>query len=107
MFINKLCILSRSTADEEPLVNGGVDLRRGKLLVRRQRRQGLSRNAAGRVLDSRVGARAESKKLVKPTIYCHMGRGDFKTYVETLPGWVLPVMRRSQASAHSRMTSMA
>lgn len=57
MFIVKLCILSRSTADEEPFVNGGVDLRRGEVLVSRQRRQGLSRNAAGRVLDGRVGGR--------------------------------------------------
>jgi hypothetical protein len=63
VLIVKLCILSRSTADEEPLVNGGVDLRGGKLLVRRQRRQGLSRNAAGRVLDSDVGARAERKRV--------------------------------------------
>lgn len=29
------------------------------------------------------------------------------TYMETPLGWVLPVMRRSQASAHSRTTSMA
>lgn len=62
MFIVKSCILSRSTADEEPFVNGGVDLRRGEVLVSRQRRQRLRSNAAGRVLDGRVGAREEKKK---------------------------------------------
>lgn len=57
MFIVILCRLSRSTADEEPLVDGSVDLRGGKLLVRRQRRQGLSRDTAGGVLNGRVGAK--------------------------------------------------
>lgn len=76
MLIVKLCILSRSTADEEPLVNGSVDLRGGELLVRRQRRQRLSRDAAGRVLNSRVGARVEREELVTPTICCHMDNWD-------------------------------
>jgi hypothetical protein len=61
VFIVKLCILSRSTADEEPLVDGSVNRCRGELLVRRQRGQGLGGNAAGGVLDSHVGAREEEK----------------------------------------------
>lgn len=77
MSLVKLCILSRSTADEEPLVNGSVDLRRGQLLVGRQRRQGLNRDAAGRVLDSRVGAgKKKEEELVRPTNDCHMGNWD-------------------------------
>jgi hypothetical protein len=47
--------LSRGTADEEPLVNGSVDLLGGELLVGRQRRKLVRADARRRVLDSDVG----------------------------------------------------
>lgn len=50
--------LSRGTADEEPLVNGGVNLLRSKLLVSRQRWKGALVNAGRGVLDSGVGPNA-------------------------------------------------
>ena len=91
---------SRRAADEEPLVDGRVDLLRGKVLVRGQRGELLRGDTAGGVRDSDVGA----KKVVSACIENQMATS---TYVETPPGWVLPVIRRSQASAHSRTTSMA
>lgn len=48
--------LSRGTADEEPLVNGAVNLLGGDLLVGGQRRELVRRNAGRRLLDSDVGA---------------------------------------------------
>jgi hypothetical protein len=49
--------LSRGTTDEEPLVNGSVDLLGGELLVSRQRRKLVRADARRRVLDSDVGSR--------------------------------------------------
>lgn len=57
--------LGRGTADEEPLVDGGINLLRGEILVGRQRRQGLGGNAAGRVLDSHVGAANKVSRRVR------------------------------------------
>lgn len=48
--------LSRGAADEEPLVNGGVDGGSGQLLVLGQGRQLLGGDAAGRLADGEVGA---------------------------------------------------
>ena len=48
--------LSRSTADEEPLVDRSVDLGRREVLVGRQRRQLLRRDTARRVANGEVGA---------------------------------------------------
>jgi hypothetical protein len=62
-FHRKLSILSRSTADEEPLVDGSVNLLRGEVLVGRQRRQRLGGHAAGGVLDSHVGANGRNKSV--------------------------------------------
>jgi hypothetical protein len=53
---NAFLRLSGGTADEEPLVNGAVNLLGGKLLVGGQRRQLVRRNAGRRLLDSDVGA---------------------------------------------------
>lgn len=47
--------LSRRTADEEPLVNGAVNLLRWELLVRRQRRQLVGRELVVGVSNSGVG----------------------------------------------------
>jgi hypothetical protein len=47
--------LSRGTADEEPLVNGSINLLGGELLVSGQRRKLVGGNARRRVLDSDVG----------------------------------------------------
>ena len=49
--------LSGGTADEEPLVDGAVNLLSGKLLVSRQRRKVVGLNAARRVGDGGVGAK--------------------------------------------------
>jgi hypothetical protein len=48
--------LSRGTADEEPLVDGSVDLLGGDLLMSRQRRKLVRADTRRRVLDSDVGA---------------------------------------------------
>lgn len=48
--------LSGGTADEEPLVNGGVDLLSRDLLVGRQGRKLVRADAGGRLRDSDVGA---------------------------------------------------
>ena len=48
--------LSRGAADEEPLVNGAVNLGRGKILVGRKLRQLIRADAAGGVLGRGVGA---------------------------------------------------
>lgn len=48
--------LSRGTADEEPLVDGSIDLLGGDVLVGRQRGELVRRDARRRVLDSDVGA---------------------------------------------------
>jgi hypothetical protein len=47
--------LSRGTADEEPLVNGSINLLGGELLVGGQRRKLVGGDARRRVLDSDVG----------------------------------------------------
>ena len=52
--------LGRGTADEEPLVNGGVDLLGRKLLVGGQGRKLLLANTARGVLDGGVGAEVMS-----------------------------------------------
>merc|ERR1712000_163459 len=49
--------LSRSTADEEPLVNGAVNLLGGDLLVGGQRRELVRGDTGRRMLDSDVGGR--------------------------------------------------
>lgn len=49
-------LLSRSTADEEPLVYRTVNLLRGQVLVGRERGQLIGRDTAGRVANSEVGA---------------------------------------------------
>lgn len=99
---NAMCAkyLSRGAADEEPLVNGAVNLLRREVLVRRQRRQLVGANAGRRVLDSQVGAR-------ELLVWAQRFVTETSTYMETSPGLVLPVMRRSQASPHSRTTSIA
>jgi hypothetical protein len=48
--------LSRGTADEEPLVNGSIDLLGGDILVGGQRGKLIRRDTRRRVLDSDVGA---------------------------------------------------
>ena len=96
--------LSRSTADEEPLVYGAVDLLWEQVLVGRQRRQLVRRDTAWRVSDSQVGPVSLSASCPRNI---HLDVLGLVTYVEMLPGWVLPVMSLSQASAHSRTTSMA
>lgn len=48
--------LSRGTADEEPLVDGAVNLLRGELLVGRELRQLVGADTAGRLADGGVGA---------------------------------------------------
>lgn len=48
--------LSRGTADEEPLVDGSIDLLGGDILVGRQRGELVRGDARRRVLDSDVGA---------------------------------------------------
>lgn len=55
-FLERQGYLSGSAADEEPLVDGGIDGRRGELLVLGQGRQLVGRDAAGRVADRQVGA---------------------------------------------------
>ena len=50
-----MSLLSGSTADEEPLVNGAIDGSRGELLVGGERRKLVRGNTAGGVLDSDVG----------------------------------------------------
>lgn len=55
-FPNPCTFLSGGTRYEEPLVNGGVNLLRGKLLVGRKLRQLVGADAAGRVGDRGVGA---------------------------------------------------
>ena len=96
-FVN---LLSRSAADEEPLVNGAVNLLGRKLLVGRDRRKLVGADKVVGVLDSEVGANGNVSN-------CLLAVSMKFTYVETPPGGVLPVIRRSQASAHSRTTSMA
>jgi hypothetical protein len=59
--------------------------------------------------ETRLGECSTVKLVLRPGV---SGTGDIimqggLTHVETLPGCVLPVIRRSQASAHSRTTSMA
>ncbi len=53
-------ILCSSTADEEPLVDRGVDLLRGQVLVRRERGELVSVDAAWRVGDGQVGTKMRS-----------------------------------------------
>jgi hypothetical protein len=48
--------LSRGTADEEPLVDGAVNLLRRKLLVGRKLGQLVRADTAGRLVDRGVGA---------------------------------------------------
>jgi hypothetical protein len=92
-----------SAGDEEPLVDAWVNWGRGELLVLRDVRQLLGGDAAGGVLDGNVGAvgclLAGASSIAE--------RESGKTYRETSPGWVLPVMSFSHASAHSRTTSVA
>lgn len=92
--------LGRGTADEEPLVDRAVDRSRGEVLVRGQRRQLRDAHLAGRVVDREVGAMQASANGFIDT-------AQETTYVEMPPDGVLPVMSFSQASLHSRMTSMA
>ena len=71
--------LCRGTADEEPLVNGAVDLLRGQLLVGRQGRQLLGSDAAGRVGGSQVGTRRGQGQLTCSFVHIRSGcylRGD-------------------------------
>jgi hypothetical protein len=94
-------LLGGSTADEEPLVYRAVNRGRQKVLVGSNRRELVGLNAAVGVADSQVG----TSKSVRSVYF--LGIRINRTYVATSPGWVLPVMSFSQASAHSRMTSMA
>lgn len=54
--------LGRGTADEEPLVDGAVDLLGGKLLVGGEGRQLRGADAAVGVLNSDVGARGQASQ---------------------------------------------
>ena len=56
-------------------------------------------NTAWGLLDSQVGA----NEVVNMYLYFWK----VETYVETSPGWVLPVISFSHASAHSRTMSAA
>jgi hypothetical protein len=49
-------LLGRSAADEEPLVDGGVDLLGREILVWWQRRELFWSDAAGRMVGGQVGA---------------------------------------------------
>ena len=66
--------------------------------MRRQRRELIRADSGRRLADVDVGAISVSKITFE---------NHSSTYVEMPPGEVLPAIRRSQASAHSRMTSMA
>lgn len=90
--------LSSSSADEEPLVNTWVNWCRGEALVCWDRWELVEVNASWRLLDGQVGTKIVSK-MFRTTL--------METYTETSPGWVLPVMSFSQASAHSRTMSVA
>jgi hypothetical protein len=90
-----------STADEEPLVNGAVNLLGLEILVRGKSRDLVGRNETGGALDRGV---ATILKLVK---WLHVSEVHSRTYIETPLAAVLPVIRRSQASPHSRTTSRA
>jgi hypothetical protein len=57
--------LSGGTADEEPLVDGRIDLLRGKVLVRGQRGKLLGGDTAGGVGDGDVGTRMEVSEIVR------------------------------------------
>jgi hypothetical protein len=94
--------LSRSTADEEPLVNGSINLLSRQVLVSRQSRQLALLDTVRRVLNSGVGAGSGQYHVANYNKVIFSG-----TYVDTPPEGVLPVIRRSQASAHSRTTSIA
>lgn len=92
-----LALRGGRTADEEPLVNAGVDRGGGLVLARWDGERG----GVGAVLRVGNGDICAAIELVEGRKY------STNTYREMSPLGLLPVMRRSQASAHSRTMSMA
>ena len=107
--------LSGGTADEEPLVYRAVDGLGREILVGGERRELRGANAAGGVLNVDVGAGVGIIVSRRPAQVATNEISERKeeekkigdTYVEISPAGALPVMSFSQASAHSRTTSMA
>ena len=94
--------LNGSARDEEPLVINAVNGLGSQVLMSGYFK-GARINAVRGVRDSAIGPTAVLASLY---IICDT-RTVIAAYSEIPPGWVLPVINFSQASAHSRMTSVA
>lgn len=97
--------LNSSTGDEEPLVDAAVDRGRGQVLALGDVGELALVDTVGGGLVGNVGA-GENVSIPDPkdNILEHSAGG---TYRLISPRGVLPVTSFSQASAHSRMTSVA
>ena len=93
--------LNGSARDEEPLVINAVNGLGSQVLVSGYFK-GARINTVWRVRDSAIGPTATLASL-----YIRGTQKVIAAYSEIPPGWVLPVINFSQASAHSRMTSVA
>ena len=87
------------TGDEEPFIINAVDWSGGELLVGLDS-SGTRRLFSSRMIDTGVGP-----------VSCEYGESGFVEMLDTnkdiAPGWTLPMIKRSHASAHSRITSVA
>ena len=93
--------LNGSARDEEPLVINAVNGLGSQVLVSGYFK-GARINTVWRVRDSAIGPTA-----MLASLYIRGTQKFIAAYSEIPPGWVLPVINFSQASAHSRMTSVA